>query len=100
MVFLGKISRSSGLSPSFLGGGDAFEHKTTESALKMPNQENNGKREINFSVVCIDLLGTGVNANKQQNSMKKNGEKLIFLQNKNQLWQPSFYNNFISLLFC
>ena len=41
----------------------------------MLNQENNGKREVNFSVVCIDLLGTGVNANKQQNSMKKNGEK-------------------------
>lgn len=46
MVFLGKISRSYGLSPSFLGGGDTFEHKTTESALKMLNKENNGKRQI------------------------------------------------------
>ena len=47
MVFLGKSSRSYGLSPSFVGGGgDTFEHKTTESALKMPNQENNGKRQI------------------------------------------------------
>ena len=62
--------------------GNTFEHKTTESALKMPNQENNGKREINFSVVCIDLLGTGVYANEQQSSMKKNGVKLIFLKNK------------------
>ena len=81
--------------------GNTFEHKTTESALKMPNQENNGKREINFSVVCIDLLGTGVYANEQQSSMKKNGVKLIFLKNKNQLWQPSVkINNLISLLFC
>ena len=45
MVFLGKISRSYELSPSFLGG-DTFEHKTTESALKMLNKENNGKRQI------------------------------------------------------
>ena len=38
----------------------------------------------------MDLLGIGVHANEQQSSMKKNGVKLIFLQNiKNQLWQPS-----------
>lgn len=34
--------------PSFLGGGggNTFERKITESALKMRNQENNGKRQI------------------------------------------------------
>ena len=30
-----------------------------------------------------------MHANEQQSSMKKNGVKLIFLQSKNQLWQPS-----------
>ena len=39
--------------------------------------------------MLVDLLGIGVHANEQQSSMKKNGVKLIFLQNKNQLWQPS-----------
>ena len=36
----------------------------------------------------MDLLRIGVYANEQQSSMKKNGVKLIFLKNKNQLWQP------------
>ena len=39
--------------------------------------------------MLMDLLGIGVHANEQQSSMKKNGVKLIFWQNKNQLWQPS-----------
>ena len=39
--------------------------------------------------MLMDLLGIGVYANEQQSSMKKNGVKLISLQNKNQLWQPS-----------
>ena len=51
--------------------------------------------------MLMDLLGIRVYANEQQSSMKKNGVKLIFLKNKNQLWQPSVeINNFISLLFC
>ena len=35
--------------------------------------------------MLMDLLGIGVYANEQQSSMKKNGVKLIFLKNKNQL---------------
>ena len=35
--------------------------------------------------MLMDLLGIGVYVNEQQSSMKKNGVKLIFLKNKNQL---------------
>ena len=60
--------------------GNTFEHETTESALKMPNQENNGKRQINFCVVCIDLLGTVQSACKQATKLyEKELGKVNFL---------------------
>jgi len=56
MVFLGKISRSYGLSPSFLGGGGGYtiKHKKNKSAPKMVKKENSGKNKSNFGVVWKD----------------------------------------------